>query len=69
VKGWERKAEHLPPGYLLDTSDAASWILRRSDGTVVARFGVWSVSREIIERAACNDYKLGKGSRSGERIL
>lgn len=57
MRGWESKGEHLPPGYRLDTSDAASWVLRRPDGTAVARFGVWVASREDIERAARNDHK------------
>lgn len=57
MRGWESKGERLPPGYRLDTSDAASWVLRRPDGTAVARFGVWDASREGIERVARNDYK------------
>jgi hypothetical protein len=57
MRGWESKGEHLPPGYRLDTSDAASWVLRRPDGTAVARFGVWDASRESVERVARNDYK------------
>jgi hypothetical protein len=69
VKGWERKVERLPPGYRLDTTDPASWVLRRPDGTMVARFGVWDASREGIERIACNDYKLIKFSLSGVRAL
>jgi hypothetical protein len=69
VKGWERKVERLPPGYRLDTSDPAFWVLRRSDGTAVARFGVWDASREGIERVACNDYKLSKFSLLGGRTL
>jgi hypothetical protein len=41
VRGWERgNEEQLPPGYRMDTTDAAVWILRRPDGTVVGYFGV-----------------------------
>jgi hypothetical protein len=49
--------QRLPPGYRLDTSDAASWVLRRPDGTAAARFGVWAASKEGIERVARNDHK------------
>lgn len=57
MRGWESKGEHLPPGYRLDTSDAATWVLRRPDGTAVARFGVWVAIRDDIERVARNDHK------------
>ena len=53
----------------MDTSDPAFWVLRRPDGTAVARFGVWDASRERIERVACNDYKLSKFSLLGGRTL
>lgn len=57
MRGWESKAERLPPGYRLDTSDAAAWVLRRPNGTAVARFGVWGATREDVEWEARNDYK------------
>jgi hypothetical protein len=57
MRGWESSKERLPPGYRLDTSDAASWVLRRPDGTAAARFGVWSASKEGVERVARNDHK------------
>ncbi len=41
----------------MDTSDAASWVLRRLDGTAAARFGVWAASKEAVERVARNDHK------------
>ena len=57
MRGWESSEERLPPGYRLDTSDAASWVLRRPDGTAAARFGVWAASKEGVERVARNDHK------------
>ena len=57
MRGWESSEERLPPGYRLDTSDAASWVLRRPDGTAVVRFGVWAASKEGVERVARNDYE------------
>ena len=69
MRGWESSGGRLPPGYRLDTYDAASWVLRRPDGTAVARFGVWGASRGGIERAACNDHKRSKVSLLSRRIL
>jgi hypothetical protein len=69
MRGWERRGVHLPPGYRLDTYDAASWVLRRSDGTAVARFGVWDASREGIERVASKDQKRSKVSLMSRRTL
>jgi hypothetical protein len=48
VRGWERgNEERLPPGYRMDTTDAAVWILRRPDGTVAGYFGVWGGEQEV----------------------
>jgi hypothetical protein len=68
MRGWESSEERLPPGYRLDTSDAASWVLRRSDGTAAARFGVWAASKEAVERVARNDHKKRRVSLQGRRI-
>jgi hypothetical protein len=63
VRGWERGGpEQLPPGYRIDTTDAATWVLRRPDGTVAGctvagYFGVWGASKTIIERTARNDHR------------
>lgn len=57
MRGWERGREWLPPGYRLDTSDSAAWVLRRSDGTATAYFGAWGVTREAVERAAREDHR------------
>jgi len=69
MRGWESSAERLPPGYRLDTSDAAYWKLRRPDGTAAASFGVWGVSREAVERVACKDHKRSKLSLLSRRAL
>ena len=58
MRGWERgEEERLPPGYRVDTTDAAIWILRRPDGTVAGYFGVWGASRKALERAARDDHR------------
>jgi hypothetical protein len=58
VRGWERgKEERLPPGYRVDTTDAANWILRRPDGTAAGYFGVWGISKRAVERAARDDHR------------
>jgi hypothetical protein len=62
MRGWESSEERLPPGYRLDTSDAASWVLRRPDGTAVARFGAWAASKEAVERVARDDHKKRRAS-------
>jgi hypothetical protein len=55
MRGWERGRERLPPGYRLDTSDPAIWVLRRPNGTATAYFSAWSATRESVERAARDD--------------
>ena len=61
MHGWEQgEHEQLPPGYLLDTTDAAVWALRRPDGTAVSYFGAWSARREAVERTASEDYRRRK---------
>ena len=46
----------LPEGYRLDpTSDPDAPALRRPDGSVVARFGAWGMTREAVEREALED--------------
>lgn len=49
----------LPPGYRLDRSDPDVWMLRRSEGWVVAYFSAWGVTKEAIEETAWEDYKNG----------
>ena len=60
MRGWDRGREWLPPGYRLDTSDGAAWVLRRSDGTATAYFGAWGATREAVERAARDDHRRTK---------
>ena len=57
MRGWDRGREWLPPGYRLDTSDSAAWVLRRSDGSATAYFGAWGATREAVERAARDDHR------------
>jgi len=48
----------LPPGYQLDRcSDPDVSILRRADGSVVARFSVRGITREVVELEAKKDYQ------------
>jgi hypothetical protein len=49
----------LPPGYRLDRSDSDVWMLRRSEGWVVAYFSARGVTKEAIEQIACEDYENG----------
>jgi hypothetical protein len=57
LRGWERSTERLPPGYRLDTTDAAVWVLRRPDGTAVSNHNVWTVTRKAVEAAAQDDHR------------
>ena len=57
MRGWERNTERLPSGYRLDTINAATWVLRRPDGTAASYFSVWSATREAVERAARDDHR------------
>jgi len=61
LRGWERDTQRLPPGYGLDTIDAAIWVLRRPDGTAASCFGAWSATGEAVERAAGDD----RGAQGG----
>jgi hypothetical protein len=46
----------LGNGYYLDLVNNHGWIvLRRDDGTEVAKFSVWDATSEAIERAARED--------------
>ncbi len=58
------ETSHLPPGYRLDlVGDPCVIVLRRDDGTVVARF-TQRVDPEEISRVAAEDRRLrGKGGR------
>ena len=58
MRGWEPgRQEWLPPGYRIDTTDAAIGVLRRPDDTVAGYFGVWGASKTTIERTARNDHR------------
>ena len=49
---------YLPRGYKLDeVTEPEVVVLRRPDGSVVAVFSAWGASRELIERAAWEDYE------------
>jgi len=55
VRG-SKRSPTLPEGYRLDlASDPDAPALRRSDGTVVARFGAGDITEEAIEREAWDD--------------
>jgi hypothetical protein len=57
----------LPEGYRLDlASDPDAPVLRRSDGTVAARFSARGMSKEAIEREALEDMLHRIGSKSRE---
>ena len=46
----------LPEGYRLDSAvDPDAPALQRPDGTVVARFAGWGMTREAVEREALED--------------
>jgi hypothetical protein len=48
---------HLPPGYRLDlVDDSCVIVLRREDGTVVARFN-YNVDPEEIRQTAVEDHQ------------
>lgn len=69
MRGWGRdEQELLPPGYRLDTIDAAVWALRRPDGTAVRYFGVREANRKEIERAAREDYRR-RSRKSGRQAI
>jgi len=53
---WDALLElRLPPGYYVD-KNAELLVLRRPDGSAVAVFSVRGVARELVERAAWEDY-------------
>ena len=56
--------EQLPPGYRLDTIDAAIWVLRRPDGTSASYFSAWSATREAVERVARADRRIRSKKRA-----
>jgi hypothetical protein len=64
LRGWERNKERLPPGYGLDTINAAIWVLRRPDGTAASYFSAWSATREAVERAAREDHRTRSKRRT-----
>lgn len=68
MHGWNRRLkEQLPSGYRLDTRPAASWVLRRPDGTAAGYFGAWGASREAVERTAKDDYRKRRKAKSHTR--
>ncbi len=67
MRGWERGREQLPPGYCLDTSDTAVWVLRRADSTAVARFSAWGAIKEMVEQVAKRDHMIGSDGRGRRR--
>jgi hypothetical protein len=54
----------LPPGYHVDP-DADVLILRRADGSLVARFSGRGFVAEAVERAAWEDYGEAEGLSLG----
>lgn len=67
MRGWEQGGEQFPPGYRLDTSDTAAWVLRRADGTAVARFSAWGATKQTVERVARRDYARNSEDRGRRR--
>jgi hypothetical protein len=65
----------LPEGYRLDlSSDPDAPVLRRPDGSAVARFSAWGMTDEAVQREALEDLlrrseePLGRGpNRPGPR--
>ena len=55
----EDLSPRLPEGYYLEEG-ADTLILRRPDGTEVAYFSAYSVTREAIERAAEGDLRASE---------
>jgi len=54
--GTTHRAPKLPEGYRIDLAgDPDAPALRRSDGTVVARFGAKGMTHEALEREALVD--------------
>jgi hypothetical protein len=47
----------LPRGYWLDRSDPDVWLVRRSEGWVVAYFSARGVTKEAIEQTAWEDHE------------
>jgi hypothetical protein len=63
--GWgmdeNRHQSLLGNGYHLDLLNNHGWIvLRRDDGTEVAKFTVWDATSEAIERAAREDQRKNR---------
>jgi hypothetical protein len=56
----------LPEGYRLDLADdPGAPALRRSDGTVVARFGARGMTHEAVEREALEDLLHTRSRKPG----
>jgi len=65
LMGQNDTTTHLPPGYTLDLlGDPCVIVLRRADGTVVARF-TKHVDPEETRRAAEEDHRAAGGSKRG----
>ncbi len=57
-ESYGKHRHHLGNGYRLDlVSDPKAIVLRREDGSEVARFGVWTATSDAIEQAAEEDYR------------
>jgi hypothetical protein len=48
---------YLPPGYYLDRSDPEVLVLRRGEGSVVARFSAPGYLAESVEQEAWEDHR------------
>ncbi len=54
----------LGNGYRLDlVSVPGATLLRREDGTEVARFSIWDATRQAIERAAQEDRRTNQNQK------
>ncbi len=55
------KHHYLGNGYRLDlVSDPKAIVLRREDGSEVARFSVWDATSKAIEQAAEKDHRYAR---------
>jgi hypothetical protein len=63
----ENYGEHhlLGNGYRLDlVSVHNAIVLRREDGSEVARFSIWDATSKAIEQAAAKDYRLTRETKA-----
>ncbi len=63
---WGNPHHLLGNGYRLDlVGDPTAIVLRREDGSEVARFSVWDATTKAIEQAAEQDYRAQQREPAG----